>query len=239
MPADGATLRYVVYDILRDFKQANAQAEISAYQIVYWVLVHADRLRKQHIGKLDSGEYLSLFEVTVSVDADDRKYITIPTRIYDYDLDRGVASISFERGTNIGTGGQDLFLPGFTSQIFGRTTPGGAARLYYRTEETPSATNPYFYRVGDLIYLLGIELDAVATVEVSLYSALDPADTSLDIDQPFDFPQDLIPVLKRQILDLGLWVLNVPKDLINDGTDGQGQVQQKKFISVNDINEQT
>ena len=234
MAVDGATLRYIVYDILRDFKQNNAGAEISEYQLTYWVIVHADRLKKQHIQKIDSGQFLNVFDVNIEVNNDlssslsGRKYITLPQSIYDFDLDKGISYITFDQD------GGDL--PEFSTITFGRTTPGEAKRLYFREEEEPSATNPYFYRIGNLIYFLGIEDESVDSVEVGLYTAFDPTSSSLDIDQPFDFPQDLIPILKRQILDLGSWAMMVPKDMVNDGQSNQGQIPSKKFVSVNDLN---
>jgi len=63
---------------------------------------------------------------------------------------------------------------------------------------------------------------------------------SLDIDQPFEFPQELLPVLKRQILDLGRFILQIPNDLINDGTGLQSkQIPTQKLISVNEQPENT
>jgi hypothetical protein len=230
---DGATLRYVVFDILEDFKQAYSQADVSEYQLTYWVLIHADRLKKQHIQKIDSGEYLAIYpNVSVSQDSNGNKYITLPARIYDFDLDKGVSFITYDQRS-----GDDH--PVFTNITFGRTTPAKAKRLSMRPQESPSPDNPYFYRVGDKLYFLGLSDVSVPTVEVGIYQTLNPADLSLDIDQPFDFPQDLIPILKRQVLDLGLFALNVPSDLKNDGVSEQGELPQKKFISVNDLNEQT
>ena len=229
MAVDGATLRYVVYDILRDFKQAYSEADISEFQLTYWVLVHADRMRKQHIQKIDSGEYISIFEVLVDTDGNGRKSIELPGRIYDFDLDKGIAFITYE---------QDGGLPEFTTVTFNRTTPAAAKRLYFRTEETPDEDNPYFYRVNDDLFFLGVESVTMTSVEVGLYTTLNPADTSLDLDQPFDFPQDLIPTLKRQIIDMGMFVMNVPKDLISDGVDSRGETPTRKMISVNDMNQQ-
>ena len=234
MPADGATLRYIVYDLLRDFKQRYSEAEISEYQLTYWVIVHADRLRKQHIQKIDSGEYIHVFELAITQDSITnyfRRFITLPDRIYDLDLDKGIAFITLSQAYPAD--------PTFTTLTFSRTTPAAARRLYFRTEETPSITNPYFYRLNDKAYFLGIDsLTLPRMAEVGLYNTLDPTDLTLNIDQPFDFPQDLIPVLKRQVLDLGMFLLNVPKDVLNDGVDNQGEVPQKKFIGVNDMGEQ-
>ncbi len=232
MAVNGVTLRYILYDILRDFKQRYSQADISEYQIVYWILIHADRLRKLHIEKRDSGEYLSIFDVVVNITSGGRKYITLPARIYDFDIDKGIDFITYEqRSTDA--------VPIFSQVTFGRTTPSKMKRLSYREEETPSPDNPYFYRVGDTLPFIGVEDVPMPNVEVGLFTSLNPTDTSLDIDQAFDFPQDLVPLLKRQVLDLGLFLLQVPKDLLNDGVDTTGAVPQKKLVSVNDLNEQT
>jgi len=228
MAVDGVTLRYILYDILRDFRQRHAQADISEYQLLYWILIHADRLRKLHIQKIDSGEYLVIYPtVSVVTDSNDNKYIVLPARIYDYDLDKGVVFITYDQRS-----GDDN--PVFTQITFGRTAPSKAKRLQYREEEAPSPDNPYFYRVGDNIYFLGVENVSMPTVEVGILQALNPTSLTLDIDQPFDFPQDLVPILKRQVLDLGLWVLNVPEDLRNDGANTQSPTQQQKFIKTSE-----
>lgn len=236
MAVEGVTLRYIVYDILRDLKQRFSGAEISEYQLTYWVLVHADRLRKKHIEKIDSGEYVHVFQVPVVYDSLNRKSIPLPERIYDYDLDKGVAFIS--HASSESTPGQDT-PGGFVSITFSRTTPGAAKMTYWREEELPSFSNPYFYRLNDSLVFLGLETTSLPiNVEIGIYSTLNPTDLSLDIDQPFSFPQDLVPVLKRQVLDLGIWTTMVPKDMLADGSNIQGETPQKKFISVNDVSQQ-
>lgn len=231
MALAGAKLRQIVFDLLRMFKQVYDDSDITPYQMAYWVIVHADRLRKLHIEKRDTGEYISIFDVSVSIDAAGRKYITLPLRIYDMDMDRAIDFIAYEMlvGNNV---------PTYAIQTFSRTTPAKAKRLRYREEEMPSSANPYFYRIGDKAYLLGVEHLTLPTVEVGLITTLDPADVDLDLDQAFDFPQDLIPVLQRQIMDLGVFALTMPRDLNNDGTgDAATPVAPRKLTSVNEFRE--
>ena len=236
MARPGATLRYIVYDLLHDFKQLFADADITPYQITYWTLIHADRLKKQHIQKIDSGEYIHEFSVSIQLSSAFGKYIELPARIYDYDLDKGVAYINLVASEPLPGVDQK---PGYITTTFSRTTAASSRVTYFREEEIPSLTNPYFYRVNDNLRFLGLDdLVLPRSVNIGLYSTLDPTDLTLDIDQSFDFPQDLIPVLKRQVLDLGMFVMNVPKDLINDGVDMREAVPQKKFISVNDLNQE-
>jgi hypothetical protein len=107
--------------------------------------------------------------------------------------------------------------------------------VYFREEEVPSPTNPYFYRQGNYLYLLGTESVHVPRVELGLKSTFDPTDISLDIDQACEFPVELLPVLKRQVLDLGRFILQVPEDLMNDGAGMQSkELPSQKLISVNE-----
>jgi hypothetical protein len=226
----GVTLRFVVYDILGDLKQIYDDAQLTPFKVFYWVMVFADRLRKQHIEKIDSGAFVYRFDnILVYIDPiTGRNYFELPAAIYDFDNDDGIDYITYPPT-------MDLSLPMFSSTTFTRTTPGKAARLYFREEERPSPGNPYFYRQNKYIYLLGVEEINITKIEAGLKTTLDPASLTTDIDAQFDFPSDLIPVLKRQLLDIGRFVLQIPTDLVNDGASFDSkQFPQQKIASVND-----
>ena len=225
------TVRHIVYDILNDLKQIYDDADLTPFKVFYWVCIHADRLKKQHMDKIDSGAYVSPFTLAVTVEpSNGRNYFVLPSAIYDFDKDGGVDYITYSPDI-------DLSLPGFSGVKFTRTTPSKARRLYFREEETPSPSNPYFYRLSDRIYLLGVEQINITEVEAGLKLSFNPVDPTLDIDDEFQFPSDLLPLLKRQILDMGRFVLQIPSDKINDGAGFDARVQQQvpnqKLISVN------
>jgi len=229
-----ATYRMVVFDLLNDLKQIYPDAALTPFKIFYWVMVHADRLRKLHIEKIDSGAYVYKFDdIPVEVEAiTGRNYFELPAAVYDFDKDNGIDYITYEPGI-------DLSLPAFSSITFTRTTPSKAARLYFREDEKPKPQNPYFYRQNKYIYLLGVEEINLTKVEAGLKTSLAPASLTTDIDQPFDFPQDLIPVLKRQILDLGRFVMQIPADRINDGAAFDSKTMPtQKLVSVNSDQQQ-
>jgi hypothetical protein len=234
MSNKSSTIRYVVYDLLNDLQQIYDDAKLTPFKIFYWVMVHADRLRKLHIEKIDSGAYVYRFDdIVVSVDpVTGRNYFELPAAIYDFDKDDGIDYVIYPPE-------YDKSLPMFAASSFTRTTVSKAARLYFREEEKPSPSNPYFYRQNKYIYLLGVEEINLTKVEAGLKTSLEPASLTTDIDAPFDFPQDLIPVLKRQILDLGRFVMQIPADLINDGAafDSKNMPTQK-LVSVNDLDQQ-
>jgi hypothetical protein len=230
MSDNTTTIRMVVYDLLGDLKQVYSEAVLSPFKVFYWVMVFADRLRKQHVEKLDSGAYVYKFDdIAVEVEpTTGRNRFELPAAIYDFDEDNGIDYITYQNAW-------DLSLPMFASITFTRTTPAKAARLYFREEERPTPANPYFYRQNKYIYLLGTEEINITKVEAGLKTSLASAALDTDIDAPFDFPQDLIPVLKRQILDIGRFVMQIPADLINDGAAFDSkQFPTQKIVSVND-----
>ena len=234
-------LRHIVDDVATDLNQLDDDRKITKAQVAYWVIVVANRLRSQHIGKRDSGAFLTTFD-NVPIEIKDasseneiknRKFFILPKTIYDYDMDGGIEYISFCLDED-----KPGCPPAFTNVTFSRTTPGKSRRLYYSPYEKPCPSNPYFYRVHDHIYLLGIECVDISSVEVGVYSAIDPV-TKIDLDAPFDFPEELIITLKRQVLDLGRFALLIPQERVNDGSNDVGNqgVPTNKLVSVNELNE--
>jgi len=182
---------------------------------------------------MSSGAYLQRFDVPVNINpSTGRHTFELPVGIYDMPNDGAIKYITYAPHI-------DTDLPVFGSVVFTRTEPSKARRLYFRDDERPSPSNPYFYRENSSIVLLGTEQINVTAIETGLIGNLNPADLSMDLDQPFDFPQDLIPILKRQILDIGRFVLMLPKDLTNDGASNESKTMPtNKLIGVNEVNQQ-
>jgi len=224
-----ATLRYIANDPYTILRQNYDDSKITLNHVIYWVMVVAERLKSQHIEKRDTGQFLSTFEsISVQKDQDTkRKYIELPTGVLSMNLDKGINYISYDYNV-------DTCTPGFSSVTFKRTTQAKSKILYWNDDEKPSPSNPYFYRDKDRVYFLGIECIDVNSVEAGLYSTFDPSLTDCDIDEEFNFPQELIPVLQRQVLDLGRFALLIPREAINDGTNDSGDVPRTKIVSVNE-----
>lgn len=239
---ESTLLRTVVDDISKDFKLITDDKNIQKTQIAHWVIMIGNRLLSQHISKRDSGAFLNIFgDVSILVSAEtinpnvlkNRKYIELPTNIFDYDKDGGVEYITFYMDT------QEVNCPApFTWVTFTRTTPSELRRLYFSKDEEPSPKNPYWYRAGDNIYLLGIECVNPKKIEIGIYSTLKPiTSASIDLDAPFNFPEELLIQLKRQVLDLGRFVMMIPEERVNDGADvkaNQG-IPTAKIVSVNEM----
>ena len=240
----GTVLRYIVDDIAKDLKQVFDDKIVQQSQIAYWVLMVANRLKSQHIAKRDSGAYMHTFakipilthpSVSNPDEVNNRKYILLPESIYDYNNDGGIEYISYYVEDD-----RLSCLPPFTRQTFTRTTPSTAQRLYYTEDEKPSPSNPYFYRTGSHLYFLGIEFIDACYVEIGIYNTLDPID-EIDIDSELDFPDELLIILKRQVLDLGRFTLMLPQERVNDGSDDGARkgVPTNKLVSVNELSDDT
>jgi hypothetical protein len=106
--------------------------------------------------------------------------------------------------------------------------------LHPNTKASPK--EPYFYRVGNLLYLFGLEKVPVKNIEAGLYLAIEPV-TEIDIDAPFDFPEELLSVLKRQVIDLVKFSWFFPQDRENSGAD-ESQTGKANFPKIASVNQQ-
>lgn len=231
-------LRHVIDDIAVTLKQTFDDKIIQRSQIAYWVLLVGNTLKAQHIDKRESGAFLSTFtnipvlSSNTSVDRNlvkDRKYFILPATIYDFDNDQAIEYICY-----VSNGGPHC-PPPFAKQTFNRTSPKVAHRLYMTGYEKPSPANPYFYRIGQYIYCLGIENVDVKYLEIGLNTAFDPL-TQIDIDQPFDFPDELMTILRKNVIDLAKYSYVFPQERVNDGeaSTADKQLNVPKTVSVND-----
>ena len=228
-------LRIVVDDILQTIKQTFDDRQVSQAQVAYWVILVGNQLLGQHNAKRDSGEFLATYTgVPVKKESTSsnpnivsgRKYIELPAGIFDYDKDGGVEYIAYYNP-------DEKCDPEFKHNTIQRTSPGELQWLMKRKETKPSPKNPYWYRTGDIIYLLGIESVPVKEIEMGIYQTIDPLEV-IDIDKPFPFPQELLHVLKRQVTDLARFSYLFPgTDRSNDGDDSDATTSVPKVASVN------
>jgi hypothetical protein len=205
--ATNATIRQVVYDVLRSVRENHPQANVTPAQVAYWTILQADRLRKLFIGEVDSGRFIVTYpSIDALVEATTgRNYCVIPASIYDMNNDDGVAYLSY-------TAQLDPNDPTFTSVQFTRTTQAESRRLYLSEDERPSPSNPYFYRSAANLYFLGCESLNLTKVEAGLRTNLLAYDTTLDLDTVLDIPQELIPQLRAELVNMGLFITKLPQD---------------------------
>lgn len=226
-------LRIHIDETMSVIKQTFDDKSVSRAQVAYLYIIVANDLLSKHISKRDSGAFLTVFNNVPLSKESDRKFIDLPGLIFDYDKDGAIEYLAYtsDGGTNCP--------PRFTKVPFTRTSPSEAQWLYLHPSTKPSPKLPYYYRVGSRLYTLGLESVPITELETGLYLTVDPLQ-EIDIDTPFNFPQELLKTLKMQVIDLIRYNWFFPKDVTNTGEDETtgGKVNQQKIVSVNPQQEQ-
>ena len=215
------TYRYVVYDLQKNFNATFDDADFTFNQILYWVMVIANRLRVQQTMLTNSDLFTSTFNnIPVLTDSNGRKYIDLPVQIMDLQNNAGVVYLTYNEDTCSCEG------PRFAQVWFQGVNLPNVQHLYLDAYTTPSASNPYFYRVGhkvdgsgvNRLYLLGVECVPVTSVEIAVKSSLDPKKLC-NIDEEIPVPDEMIQDLVMQVLQLGRFIMLMPKEVTNEGED--------------------
>jgi len=237
MALSKTTFRTVVDDLMEDFRQIFDDKRLQKTQVAHWVIMVGNRLLSQHIGKRDSGQYLHIYgNVPISVSQTTqnpniiakRKYIELPANIFDYNKDKGVEYVAYYDEDECGNPIQ---------RTFSRTTPSDLGRIQDSTYEKPTPENPFWYRAGDNMFLVGIECINPKAIEIGIYSTLRPiTDPETELDAPVGLPEELLIQVKRQVLDLGRFVMMTPEERTNDGDDSAPKPQlMGKITSVAEL----
>jgi len=226
--AVGTTYRYVVFDILKSLKSTFPDSEITQNHVLYWVVTVANLMRKRHLKKNDTGAYLTDFDNVPVLKDGIRHYVELPSAIYDRDFEKGVKYITYQRADVVA----------FTHTFFQPTTPSEAFRLYYSNYETPTPSNPYFYRVDKRIYFLGVESIALTKVEMGLYTALDPRASVTSLDAEIGLNEDQLHQLRIEVLNMGRYVLMIPSERDMEGADTRLQGNPNRLRSTITSNNQ-
>jgi len=234
-------LRHFVDDIAKDLSQVFDDRKVTKVSIAHAAIMLGDNIKAQHIKKRSSGAFMTSFDdVTIQISETSgdnlvkrRYFFELPQCIYDFNMDKGIDYIAYSAHPDL-----KGLRPPIYNQVFTRTTPSSIPRLMMNGYEKPDIKNPYFYRSKEKVYLLGLDCIDPEDIklEMGLYTTLKPV-TEIDLDAPFDFPEETLAILKRQVLDMSRFALLVPQERVNDGADNVNEkgVPTSKISSVNDI----
>lgn len=196
-----ATYRYVAKDIEKDLKQLYDDAQISLASIAYWMHIVGDYYRRIRIEKYNAHQYLNIFNTNLTTSDDVGSFINVPP-IYDYQLDKGIDFLEIQ------VGGVFVRCSYVTLAQLGRITK--------IPEEVPTNTNPVFYMVGHRAFVLPKQPQGTIC-NAGLYLAFETTKV-INLDDEFEFPQDMLPRLKADLLSMGRLVLSMPDNAVNDGS---------------------
>lgn len=223
-------LKVVVDEIRQTIKQTFDDKEVSRAQVAYWVIIVGNKLLGKHISNRDSGAYLVPYKVSIQQESDGRKFIELPAIIFDFDRDGGVEYMSFYNPS------PDC-KPEYRYRIFQRTTTTQLQWLELSEKTKPSPKDPYFWRAGEKLILEGVETTPVKQVEIGVYQMISPVD-KIDLDAPFNFPDELLESLKRTVTDLARFSFLFPSDKQNDGKDTASEPAGKTIPKIASVNQQ-
>lgn len=227
------TLRIIADEVRTTIKQTFDDKDVSRAQVAFWLIIVGNNLLGKHIEKRSSGAHINVYYPVPVLGDKGRKFIELPSQIFDYNQDSGIEFMAYYNH-------DEECLPEYQRQKFTRTTPSELQWLRDDKHTKPSVRNPYFWREGDKIHLVGIERAPVKEVEIGIYQTIKSL-TEIDIDEPFRFPEELLETLKRQVTDLARYSFLFPQDNKNDGSDTATDPQSKaipKIQSVNQNNDQ-
>lgn len=234
-------LSVIVDELRTTIKQTFDDKIVSRAQVAYWVIIVGNQLLGQHNQKRGSGAFLTVHpDVPVQIANNNltpnvvkgRKYIELPSAIFDYDRDGGVEYMSFYSP-------DENCLPDYRVKTITRTRPNELQWLQINKNTRPAPDNAYFWRAGDFFYIVGIENVPVKFIEIGVYHTIPPLE-KIDIDAPFPFPQELLNQLKYQVTNLARFSFLFKSDRDNSGSDESDDQQKSipKIISVADQNPQ-
>ena len=221
--------RFLANDILEMYNANTDDSELGLTQVIFWINTIANRIRMQHIRKLPTGAHLLIFQnVPISVEPNsNRKFFDLPKSIYDFTNERGIDYVTYQDITDC------CDPPAFTQNIFSMTTARDSRRLYFDPYEEPSAVNPYFYRTDDKVFLLGLECaDVPKGLEMGLYATIDPNIDGCNLDDEIDLSEELITILRNEVLALGRFAFIIPVEKVNEGADQTAQAIQQQNIQI-------
>lgn len=224
-----ATFRYLAYSILEALKESKDDSDIKLNTVVFWIQVEANRLRKERLEKriLQSGEYLAHFSGVEVKLSGYRKYFALPSDIIDLQNDNGINLVTYHL--------EDFdYCDNPMTVPFHRTSPAEYWALMSLPTMNATPQQPYFAREGLNVFLYGIEQVNVSSVDVWLYTAVNPT-IRVNLDEECPVPEDQISILNYRVMGLVRFGLLMPNDKSNTGSDGNTKAIAKTAISQANI----
>ena len=162
----------------------------------------------------------------------DASFFDLPTPIMNLENNSGLNMVRYLRN-DIPAGCP----PAIARTPFSITTLPQVYSLYQSAYQAPQSDRPYVAQVQDRVYLFGVPT-SVKKLLVAIFPAADNMD--IDVDAPINLPPHLFHTLKKMLLDMEGYLLQIPQErLQNDGADFQpGQtVNVRPLVSLNDQNQ--
>lgn len=159
----------------------------------------------------------------------DASYFDLPTQIMNLENGSGLNMVRYLRN-DIPFGCR----PAIARTPFSITTLPQVYSLYQSAYQSPRSDRPYAAQVQDRVYVFGVP-QSVKQLLIAVFPAADFME--IDPDKPIGLAPHLFHTLKKMLLDMEGWMLQIPQErLQNDGRDFQPEqiVGTRPLVSIND-----
>jgi hypothetical protein len=194
-------------------KETRDDADLKRDVVTFWTQVEVNRLRGERFAKRtsQSGEYLSHFYgITVQNDGV-RKYVDMPSGILDIENDNGIHQVTYHLA--------DYDYCDYPYDVpFEKTSPAKIWSLMAIPIRKPSPTKPFCARENSQLFLYGIEMINVTSIDMWLYTTVDTSH-KLDLNETVELAEEQISILIARVLNLARFASLLPNDKRNTGSD--------------------
>lgn len=208
-----ATYRYVAYSVLQSIKESKDDSDLKRNTIIFWIQVIANQLRQERLKKrrIQSGEFLAhIGNIQVNIEGV-RKYVNMPDIIVDLEHDNGIHQVSYYLDDYD-------YCDSAMSVPFEKTQPAKMWSLLAIGIRKPKPTAPKMAREGSKLYLYGIEKINVQSIDMWIYTAIDPVHL-VDVDAEIPIAEDQVVVLINKVMGMARFSMLLPNDRGNTGAD--------------------
>lgn len=223
------TYQYFVNSVREALKESRDDSDLKFDTIVFWTQVEVNRLRSERFAKrhMQSGQYLTHFTDVAVTNDGVRKYFELPKDIIDVENDNGIHQITYLL-SDYDFCDRPYDVP------FEKTSPARLWSLLAIPLRKPNPKRPFFARETNLVFLYGIDLINVPTVDIWLYTTVD-AKHKLDLTEVIELEDGQVSVLLQRVLALVRFASLYPNDKTNFGSDGNTQALGRTAVSNSNL----
>lgn len=210
------TYRHLIGSLSATLKMTFADKSIDDDLIMYWIQAGVNSVKRAELEAGNTtGSYLQTFtQVPVSINYTEvdevfakRKYIELPANILDLTNDRAVDWMGYYEPVV-----KPLKSTKGTPITIHMTTLTQVLESYHLPFGRPTKRNPKAVRINNLLYLWGLEEIPQITVDMALYTSIEPSVLTADIDDEVFLNDEQIGKVLSYVTQLGRFMLSVPSD---------------------------
>lgn len=225
--------RDLVLHLSTMLRQTFSDKTISDQSIMFWVIAGVNSIKRDTIERgPKTGSYLSTFTNITSVInytgsnnfLRNRKYIELPANILDLTNDKAIDWINYYPSND----GSKRPIP------LERSTYIEIQEMEHNPHEKPAPDQPYYFRMGKLLYTAGLEKYPKVPFDMGLYTSVNPRVTGVDWDDELQLNDEQVGKVISYCVGLGSFILQIPGERREEGADTRQSIPLKPDLQNSD-----